>query len=374
MSRKERRGGRIGRLVFICISLLAAGLIFSSAGADNCYAFRRLFGRFRGMEKEHKGRGTQQGKSCDSMIPAIIEGYGTDGPWGMETETITNPLWSRKKVSVFFPRGMEGKTPVIFFSHGFGATDWRRAYEPLIRHMVSRGYIVIYSPYPTIRADIKKRYKTLWKGFELAVKRYDNRMDLTHVVFAGHSFGGGATPAMAYKGLVEKGWGRKGALLFIMAPWYSFDISPEKLRALSSMPILTVIQVYDRDQINDHRMAIDIYRNMQFPKGKTYFQVVRSLEINGCKLIADHATPGRNPSIRLKQYTVFKAFDAAADYLFHGKTTGEKVLEDPDSGGTKGSIQPILPEQNPEPEKPEDTYRFPWHGKKNPRIRLEKWR
>ena len=71
---------------------------------------------------------------------------------------------------------------------------------------------MVFSPYQTVGASVGERYSVLWKGFELSVQKFGDQMDMTRAGFVGHSFGGGATPAMAYnKGLAKKGWGKKAA-------------------------------------------------------------------------------------------------------------------------------------------------------------------
>lgn len=306
--------------------------------------------------------------ACRGIIPEIKRGYGAEGPYGYVVKTVASPAWAGHYVSIFFPVGLVGRLPVIFFSHGFGATDWKRVYAPFMRHMVSREYIVVYSPYETF-GSTNERYSTLWKGFEAAVQNFGERMDLSRVGFVGHSFGGGATPEMAYRGFVKNKWGKKGAFIYMLAPWYSFQITQEQLRSFPRN-IVFVEQVYDKDKINDHRMAIDIYRNIRLPESRKYFQVVRSEKIGDCELEADHSTPGRNPSLYLKQYSVFRTFDALADYAFNGNRNAKEVLL-----GKNQSAQyhPVIDERNPEPKIPQQNYHFSWDSGKNPRRPLEKW-
>lgn len=347
----------------IGISLLVTFIML----LNTTYCFSGLRERLEGRT-QHSGSKTAENTSsaCDNVIPGLNEGYGADGPYDMDIRTISNPLWKGEQISVFFPKDANGQHPVILFSHAFGGSDWKSAYTPFVRHMVSRGNIVIYSPYQTIRASFEERYATLWKGFEIAVQNFGNQMDLTRVGFVGHSFGGGATPAMAYKGLVKNGWGKSGAFIYILAPWYSFQVTSEGLRQFPEHVVL-IMQVYDKDDINDHRMAIDIFRSFQLPNSQKHFQVVRSEKINGCEIVADHSTPGRNPSLALKQYAVFKPFDAVADYVFNGNSEGNKVISGTSLPSDKGNYQPLLTESNPEPRLPEKSYRFPWSDKTNPR-------
>jgi hypothetical protein len=290
----------------------------------------------------------------------------------MAIETISNPLWKRKQVAVFFPKGASGQRPVIFFSHGFGANDWKDYYTQLIRHMVSRGNIVVYAPYKTIGASFEERYAILWKGFELAAKRFGDQMNLTRVGFVGHSFGGGATPAMAYKGFVGKGWGQKSAFMYIMAPWYVFQISPEELGQFPKNTTL-LVQVFDKDEVNDHRMAIDIYRNITLPEDNKHFIVVCSKKIDNCDIVADHATPNRNPSLRIKQYGIFLPFDALSDLVFNGNSKDSDLITLSQMSLEKNGYMPLENDTDPVPIIAEKNYKFPWSKKMNPRLSFNNW-
>lgn len=299
------------------------------------------------------------------------EGYGANGRFNLEEKKL-NMAGQRKKfaISVFLPIGTKGKLPTIFFSHGYGATDWHW-YDKLMHNLVSRGYIVVYAPYKTVRSSMDERYAMLWNGFMEAVKHYGYRMDLSRVGFVGHSFGGGATPAMAYKGFVEKRWGNKGRMVFIMAPWYSYQITNEQM---NDFPPNTnfMVQVYDKDPVNDHRMAIDLYTHIgKKLKNKNYL-LLHSQRNNSCEVIADHGPPGRNPYLGLKSWGVFRQINAAADYTFTGNNEAARIfLGQGDSHqeymGNWADGSPYAPAEfmkNPSPAQPESFYKFPWSNKK----------
>lgn len=318
--------------------------------------------------------GAKDAQACDHLVPPITSGYGAEGSYAAEVKTFRNPLWRRKPVSVFLPEGMAGRAPVIFFSHAFGATDWKKAYAELMPHMVSRGYVVVFSPYPKFRSDTDQRYEVLWRGFEEAVDRYGGRMDLSRVGFVGHSFGAGATPSMAYKGIVQRGWGKQGAFLYMMAPWYSYHINDSQLRSFPSH-VVELMQIFDKDPTNDHRMAIDIFRHLAMKQENRFFMEVMSADFGPCKIIADHVVPATNPSLRQKQYAVFRPFDALADYVFNGNKDGREALIDmtrtPKSGD---AYQPLRMVSDPVPKVSEKTFRFPWTDRRrNERISEERW-
>jgi pimeloyl-ACP methyl ester carboxylesterase len=347
----------------------AACLLFLLATTVSCFSGVRDHDGFRDRWKERRQRADVV---CDRFIPEIKKGYGAEGPYEMDIKTVANPLWDGAQVSVFFPRGFAGRLPVIFFSHAFGASDWELVYPAFIKHMVSQGYIVVFSPYQTIGAGFDGRYATLWKGFENAARQFVDQMDLTRVGFVGHSFGGGATPAMAYNGIINQGWGKNGAFLYILAPWYSFQINSAQMREFPNHVVL-LMQVYDRDHINDHRMAIDIYRSIMLPDHQKHFQIIHSEIINGCELVADHASPARNPSLRLKQYAVFRPFDAVADYVFGDSGEENQFLSQAILSAAEGQYQPIRAIRNPEPRAEEKRYLFPWSSDKNPRRSMTRW-
>jgi acetyl esterase/lipase len=298
--------------------------------------------------------------ACDPLIPAISSGYGADGPYTPDMESVDNPAF-RKPVQVFFPSGAVGKRPVIFFSHGYGPGDWD-SYKDLITHMVSVGDVVVFSGYPMIRATDDERYDDLWQGFKAAVDKYGERMDLGRVGFVGHSFGGGATAAMAYKGLVQQGWGRQGAFLMELAPWYAFQITDAQMQQYPA-GTLQLVEVYDKDDTNDHRMGIDIYKNTKL--AGNYFVMVHSDTVAGCGLTADHSTPGQNPSLRQKQYAVFRPFDVLADAAFNASAAARQALANLGAAGS--GYQPLSVVAAPTPDQPESYYKYPWSDNTNPR-------
>lgn len=301
--------------------------------------------------------------ACDKVVPAITSGYGADGPYAMEQQAVIQKDYS-EPVLVFLPKERTEPSPVMFFTHGYGPNYWQ-AYEMLIRHAVSRGMVVVFAPYPMVGVTMDERYGMVWNGMVAASERYGARMDLSRVAFVGHSFGGGATPAMAYKGIVGKGWGANGAFVMELAPWYSYQVSNDQLQQFPNH-VLHAVQVYESDSLNDHRMAIDLFRAM----GTTVnlFMFVRSPTIQDCAMTADHSLPGRSESRAVKQYGLFRPLDALADAAFNPATTGRKALAALLSPPNDSGYDPITFQRDPVPIQPEDFYAFPWNGSKNPRA------
>jgi hypothetical protein len=133
-------------------------------------------------------------------------------------------------------------------------------------------------------------YQVLFDGFVAAANQYPNLIDTRKVGFAGHSFGGGATPSLALRAVRERGWGSEGLALFPLAPWYSHQLSNQDLAAFPAHTQL-VMQVYEDDVLNDHRMAIDVYRRMNLPAANKDYLVVHSDLIESYPYRSAHSVP-----------------------------------------------------------------------------------
>ncbi|MGH6985398.1 MAG: hypothetical protein ACRED9_00980 [Caulobacteraceae bacterium] len=288
----------------------------------------------------------------------ITAGYGANGVYGIETEHLVNPGDENNEMTVYFPQGVAVPRPVVFFAHGFGP-GLTATYADLIKHIVSKGYVVVFSTYPMMGVSIGDRYDSLWRGFAAAAARFHSRMDLSRVAFIGHSFGGGAVPAMAHEGLVEKGWGRKGAFLMELAPWYSFQITRGEFAKIPAAAA-QFVEVYDKDNTNDHRIAIHLYDDSHAKD--RYFFLVRSDDT--CGFTANHSTPGRNGSLIQKEYAIFRPFDALAALEFDADEAARGALEK--MGEPSPEYQPLRLLPNPTPDRPESYYRWPWDDSRNP--------
>lgn len=295
--------------------------------------------------------------ACDVSFTAPIAGYGADGGYAIEKTTFRHPTY-RQDVVVYFPKGIKSKVPVVFFTHGYGP-NIEAAYDRMIKHVVSRGSILVFGVYP-MRGKMEDRYDITWRGFERAAKLYANRMDLTRVAFIGHSFGGGANPTMAYKGIVQKGWGTQGAFIMSLAPWYTYYLENEQM-AKFPKHVLHAVQVYDLDVMNDHRMAIDIHAAMR--TNVNLYLSVASLTVEGCKLTAEHFVPGDRGQAAVKYFGLFRPMDILADAAFNGNMAAlAKITSSP-----RPDYAPVSLMQNPVPAQPEDFYTFSWSGRMNPR-------
>jgi dienelactone hydrolase len=272
-------------------------------------------------------------------LPRITSGFGADGPFSVQMQTIPSPQFSGQVVTLYFPQETAGavvRRPVVFFAHGFGAVS-PFFYEELLRHIATRGYVVVYSPYQALEGglDFTVRYNTLWAGFEAAVRAFSARIDTTRVGMMGHSYGAGALPAMAWRAFVERSWGSNGRFLFPMAPWYSDQITNDQLRRFPPDTKL-LMQIYNDDGTNDHHMAADIFTAISIPASeKNFVNVVadtvqtasgRYIFGAGHSLCATGAFGGSGGAFDgYDVYAVFRLVDALAEYAFTGSTAAKNV-------------------------------------------------
>ncbi|MFZ4629740.1 MAG: hypothetical protein ACOYNR_15550 [Blastocatellia bacterium] len=259
-------------------------------------------------------------------VAPIRAGYGAPGPFASGRVGFPSPLFSQEQVYVYRPLGIEGKVPVIFFSPGFSNTK-PEVYGALIEHIVSQGYALVFSPFQIVSGDLtlnEKRYDTIWRGFEEAVRRYGEGFDLDRVGYVGHSYGGAASLAMSLRG-TARGWGKKSLLLYVMAPWYFFQVGVRELVNFPSHAKL-VVQVFEEDTICDHRMGKEIFDRINLPSREKDFLMLRSDQRQGTRLEASHGVPSEGDrSDALDFYGVYRIFDALADYSFQGNDAGRRV-------------------------------------------------
>jgi pimeloyl-ACP methyl ester carboxylesterase len=261
--------------------------------------------------------------------------YGSFGQFAVTRQVIPNPDPNAPApISVFVPENATPQTrvPVVFFAHGFGGTSYQ-FYETLLRQLASNGYIVVFSPYTAnLFASHPTRYNQLWNGFTTAVQQYGNIMDTSRAGFAGHSYGAGATPEMARRGLAQ-GWGNNGLFLFIMAAWYNWGTNPEQIPGSAKM----IVQVYWDDQTNQHLISQnDIWNKLpQITERK--WQVIRASR-SFCALEAGHSVPVTDGLGQTEAATdaydswgIWRRLHALSDYTFSGNQTAKAVAFGVDS-------------------------------------------
>jgi len=267
--------------------------------------------------------------SSNSPRNPIDSGWGASGPYVVCRDSVVSESMNGAFIYLFRPARTDTLWPVIFFVHGVGARDPVN-YIELLTHCASRGHAVVFAPYPhaTALARPEAAYSTIRRGFEQGVHTWRMLLDSCRAGFVGHSFGGGAVPAISHHWLVNKAWGSQGAFLYIMAPWYSYDISPQQLRAFPGHAAL-VMQVFEDDHVNDHRMAKDIFDNIAILETRKNFILLRSDTSHIPVLRADHSVPtgiaGHESLDNLDYFGVWRLLDALSDFSLSGDQSAREV-------------------------------------------------
>ena len=317
--------------------------------------------------------------SLRGPIQKPTSGYGSDGSYEVAEINFDNPQYEGTQVSIFYPKGITTPRPTIFFSHPYGGEDKSYNIE-LYNFIAKKGYVVVFVPYRTIDVSIDHRYQTLWQGFVKAAADYPNIIDTQKVGFMGHSFGGGASIDLAYKAFTEKGWGQNARFLFTMAPWYAFNWNSTQTtqQQLQNFPANTkmITQVYDEDDTNDHRMAIDIFKNINIPNSEKDFIYFKSSTVDGYKYVTDHGMPSSHQVFdALDYYGVYRLLDAMMDYSFNGNASAKNValgngsaaqITMPSYNGQ--AMAPLEVTDNPTPKYLQIKYDFRCSNSTNPRT------
>lgn len=310
----------------------------------------------------------------EGPISRPLSGYGADGQYTVAKVSFPSPLYSGKNVTVFYPKEISTARPTIFYSHPYGGEE--SSYNiGLYEFIAKKGYAVVFAPYPTTGATIDERYNTLWESFKKAVTNYPNIIDTSKVGFMGHSFGGGASFALAHRGFIDEGWGENGRFIFTMAQWYAHQITDEDLKNFPDNTKL-ITQVYDDDVTNDHRLAIDTYKNITIPNSEKDFILIKKSVLPTYTYTAEHTLPNTQSAYdAYDYYGIYRLLDALIDYSFNGNTAAKNVAlgngsaEQVTMPSYNGQVlSPLEVTDNPAAAYPQSKYQFQCSSVNNPRI------
>jgi len=305
-------------------------------------------------------------------ISPLTSGYGSEGPNTVSVVNISNDYFVLKDISIFYPTGTTTPIPTIYFLHGYGGVDTTNYIETL-RNIASNGYAVVFVPYKTLGITIPERYLTLYEGFIKASRNLPTVIDTTRVGFFGHSFGGGATPRTAYRLFTENNWGANGKFIYCSAPWYAYELGTTNLTNFpTDCNMLTVL--FDNDDVNDHRIGIDIFNNIAINDSIKDCIMVSGDSVSGYFYQANHGLPAQNSILGVYDahdyYVTFRLINALADYTFTGNTTAKNIALGNGSAAQidMGNQLTVLSvSDNPVPLYPESKYDNPCNDSRNER-------
>jgi hypothetical protein len=184
-------------------------------------------------------------------LAAVLHDYGGDGPFSVETKTLT--ARANLAVDVYVPGG-SGKHPVVVLASGLQQPA--AGYAPYARRLASWGIVTLLRDDPGIfrassdvAADITFLVES-WLPSQNAdsLSALFGRLDLAHVGLAGHSRGGQATLLAA-----------EGALAGKVHAWFGID--PVDARPMGSgpqartqLPTLTIPTTFLGETTNSNGM------------------------------------------------------------------------------------------------------------------------
>lgn len=318
----------------------------------------------------------------DVLVNPIIEGYGADGAHDMAVDSFPTSFSYVDFVYLFRPANDSVRSPVVFFIPGYGSSD-PQTYQPLFRHITSRGYAVVFSPYPIIpiiddEQTVLSKYNYSMKGITEAIRVFSNRIDTTRVAFMGQSFGGSAVPYIALKGMKQHNWGTKSAFLFITAPWYPFGVTATELAEFPPHTKM-LMGVFDDDRMNDHEIAVKLYEMIGIPDSSKDYFTLYSDSLEGIYMWANHYVmygshdPNGQENL-LDYYGIQKLFDAMADFCWNeneqardvalGNGSSEQVYMG--EWSVDRPIRRLSVTDTPVAQHPELSYMWAWDNRINP--------
>lgn len=264
------------------------------------------------------------GQIYTGPIEKPTSGYGSDGTHTIGVEAFSNPYFPSMDIEIYHPSDILTPVPTLFYSHAYGG-NLSFTVQGLLNWAARKGYAIVFVPYQTSGVTVVERYENLLEGFRKAARDFPEIIDTTRVGFMGHSFGGGASFATAYRCFTENDWGVNGRWIHSSAPWYLYNISQTELTTFPS-DVKLVVEVYNDDLVNDHRMAADAFMNINIPNSEKDFLKVYADSSSGYVYTAKHDLPMAYTDFNaMDYYAYFRLLDALCDYTFNGNLAGKEV-------------------------------------------------
>lgn len=312
-----------------------------------------------------------QAQYNDPNFPKPSTGYGSDGTHTVDVISIPNTNFPGHPIKIYHPQDIITTVPTIFYSHAYGGTDPDNIIG-VLEFIAKKGYAVVFVPYPTTTdVTVEERYSQLISGFRKAVQLHSDILDTQKVGFLGHSFGGAASFGIAHECFTVDGWGENGRFIYALAQWYAYNITPDDLNDFPENTKV-LVEVFNEDTTNDHRMAIDIFNHISVSAEEKDFLLVSSSTVNGYTYSAVHNMPNTSAAFdALDYYAYYRFIDALSDYTFNGNITGKEMAL-----GNGSAAQITMPEsmanlqefENPQAVIDQSNYEFKCSDDLNPRI------
>ncbi len=301
------------------------------------------------------------GQYNDPNYPKPTTGYEADGSHTVGIVSFANPNYPSKNIEIYYPSDITKKVPTIFYSHAFGGNNSANI-SGMLNFVAKKGYAIVYVPYQTTGVTVYDRYNNLLNGFRKAARDYPLIIDTTKVGFLGHSFGGGASFGNAYKCFTQNNWGQNGRFIYALAQWYSYNISQTELQSFpTNTKLLT--EIFDDDVTNDHRIAMDIFNNINISSTEKNFILLKSDTVAGHTYLADHVVPNTSAAFdAFDYYAYYRLLAALCDYTFNGNLVAKNVALGNGSVAQvtmPNGLKNLVQTNNPLAIYPESKYQYP---------------
>ncbi len=264
-------------------------------------------------------------KSCDLLHggvigdPVLHKIYGKVG-----SHAVADP-WQEpaaNKSVVYYPADIstDKPTPVIFFVPGWKHTHDTRdeasgaaGYESMLRFIASQGYSVIFARDDkggTSAEHFIEYFKTTAKHPDIAPY-----IDTSRIGIVGFSSGGGHAFNILKRLKNDEGWGAKGRFVFVMEPWFAFDMSKNEMQTLPDNTNVVFVQFGEGGNNDDPK-----YHSQDPRIPLTEFYLLNSIpdEQKDYQIVTEgtHSYPeGDRPYSEMQG--VLKPLDALMDYTFN---------------------------------------------------------
>ena len=320
---------------------------------------RRLVAGLAGLSFVVVSAGRVAGSDSPTQPPPPASGFGArvEGV-AIERGDFANPLdpaqrvfWLRpaKPAPKEQPDKPDAPAPVVVFLHGFGATG-AGPYSRWLTHLAEEGSCVVYPTYPAFELRSgHSHYEVMWAGIEAGVRALVEkpgvRADPSRLGVIGHSFGGGAAPAMAARAYARR-WGESGLFVACLAPWYDLDV--EAWTHLPAHACLLVATFCD-DRVCDPGIGATFpARAAAIPAERKALRVFQSDDHGRPAIVADHMAPLTSRGVdALDARGLWRSVDALRAFAFDGSAEGRAASLGTDADalglGTWSDGTPIRP-------------------------------
>lgn len=287
----------------------------------------------------------------------------------------------------FYPNELQKNIPIVFFYPKYNTTG-PEEYLHLIEHIVSRGFALIFPaslPLRFTEDKIKEKAINL-VFFKRQISPYKHIIDTTRIGFLGHNFGAGMIPSLARKVSIEMKWGSYALFLYLMSPWYFYEMTERELSVYPQKAYL-LMQVFNEDNVNDPKIAAELFNSIGIPPQKKEFIIVHGTNSKGMfnKIRANNLVPLSGNTFLGKEdildtMAIFSSFDIISSAALNQNSNALKYIK-----GTSGpdtvhisnnnvQVEPMIKTDYPDTLIKRGPYLNPWATPRNPYASITEFR